>query len=255
MMTEQWVARAYDALAQEYDAQMEKNPVAAYMRARLYSHFARVFRTGDRVLDFTAGTGADSLFLATRGMQVTALDASVAMIGILQQAAGQRGLHVDARVYFAEHLGELREDTFDGAISTFAGMSTIHDLAQLANDLKALIKPHGHVIIHTLNAFCFWEWAANLYRGHPFQTRRIEMHIDGETVPQRLYNPFALWRDAFAACFELRQAYGLSIVAAPALLKRWPSLAQPLFLIDRISGRLFSAAGDFFVVDLERRDD
>ena len=41
-MVESLVARAYDAIAAEYDAQLEKNPVAVYMRSELHAHLARI---------------------------------------------------------------------------------------------------------------------------------------------------------------------------------------------------------------------
>ena len=246
------VARAYDAIASDYDAQLAENPVASWMRGILWEHFVRTFPPHGRILDLTAGTGADACFLASRGFRVTALDASPGMIAEMERKAARRGLQIDARVLPAEHLNELQVGEFDGVISTFAGLNTIENLPRLAHDLAACVKPSGRVVLHALNTFCLWESVANILRHRG--KRDGAMRVGAESVAHRLYDPYTLWRGSFAPYFDLRQVYGLSLIAAPALVKRWPTLAPALFRIDMVLGNLFHTAGDFFVMDLERRD-
>ncbi|MBI4786843.1 MAG: methyltransferase domain-containing protein [Chloroflexi bacterium] len=246
-------ANAYDALAPDYDAQLAQNPVAVWMRAILWEHFVSVFPPRGRILDLTAGTGADACFLAARGFRVTALDASAGMIVELEKNATRRGLQIDARVLAAEHLSELDVRDFDGVISTFAGLNTIENLPTLARELTTCVRPRGRVIVHALGEFCLWESVANLLRHRG--RRDGTMRVGAASVAHRLYNPYTLWRDTFAPNFELRQVYGLSLIVAPALVKRVPTLAPALFRADLVLGNLFPAAGDFFVLDLERRDE
>ena len=246
------VARAYDAIASDYDAQLAENPVASWMRGILWEHFVRTFPPRGRILDLAAGTGADACFLASRGFQVTALDASAGMIAEMERKAARRGLQIDARVLPAEHLNELQVGEFDGVISTFAGLNTIENMPRLASDLAACVKPRGRVVLHALNAFCLWESVANLlqHRGK----RDGALRVGVESIPHRLYNPYTLWQSSFAPYLKLRQVYGLSLIAAPALVKRWPNFAPALFRMDLLLGNLIPIAGDFFVMDLERRD-
>ncbi len=244
------VAPAYDAIARGYDSQLAQNPVAVYMRERLHRHLARIFRSGDRVLDFTAGTGTDACFLARRGLHLIALDISPAMLAQARGMADRAGVELDTRVLPAERLGELGLRNLDGAISTFGGLNTIADMPRLARDLSDCVRPGGRVILHALNRFCFWEWA----RGHAVDRRRTkEVQIGQAAVPHQFYNPFDLGA-IFAPYFNLRSAYALSVVAAPSLVRRFPSAAPMFFALDRVAGRLFPAAGDFFVLELERRD-
>jgi SAM-dependent methyltransferase len=233
-------ARAYDAIAPKYEAQLEQNPVAGYMRARLHAHLGRTFRAGARVLDLTAGTGADARLLAARGIQVTALDASAGMIAELRRAAPE----IDARVLPAGRLADLALRDFDGALSTFGGLNTIEDLPRLARDLNGSLRPGGRVILHALNEFCLWQGKRRAAR---------EVWIGGMPVMHHLYNPRALWQQTFARYFELREVYALSVVAAPELVRRFPRLAPALFVLDRLAGRVFPAMGDFFVLEMERR--
>jgi SAM-dependent methyltransferase len=51
-----------------------------------------------RALDLACGPGRHAIFLAERGWQVTAVDASRVGIELLQRQASERGLQVDARV-------------------------------------------------------------------------------------------------------------------------------------------------------------
>ncbi len=244
------VAHVFDGVAAEYEAQLARNPVAGYMRAELHAHFARTFHRGDHVLDFTAGTGIDAFLLAARGVRVTAIDISPAMIAELRKNLVRRGLPIDARVLAAERLSEL-EERYDGAISTFAGLNLIADLPRVEENLARAVRPGGCVILHGLNRFCLWQAAASALRHRG--ERGGALRVGGERVAHFLYDPFALWRAAFAPHFKLRQAYGLSVVAAPALVERTGRLAPAIFLADRITGRILPAAGDFFVLDLERR--
>jgi SAM-dependent methyltransferase len=248
------VTRAYDAIAQEYDAHLERDPVARYMRARLHEHFRRLFRPGDHVLDLTAGTGTDACYLAALGVQVTALDASPGMVAELKQTAARRGLQIEAQVLAAECLDELDARDMDGAISTFAGLNTMDDLPRLAQNLAERLKPHGRVLVHALNAFCLWRWVADRKGVRSRREGMWQVPIGGQIVPHRVYNPFALWRTAFAEQFDLRRAYALSVIAGLPLIKRFSFAAGPLFALDRIMGQMFPATGDFFVVELEKRD-
>ena len=274
------VACAYDAIAHEYDAHLAGDPVALYMRARLHEHMRCLFHPGDHVLDLSAGTGTDACYLAALGVQVTAIDASPCMIAELKRTAVRRGVQVDARVLSAECLDELDLHNLGGAISTFAGLNTMDGLPRLAQNLAERLRPHGRVILHALNDFCLWRWVAHLGKSKlgvgmptlvgaveqakactPDSDRRwayhqamIEVSIGRQVVPHRVYNPFALWRAVFAEQFYLRRVYGLSVVAGLPLIKRFPCAGRPLFVLDRILGRVFPAAGDFFVIELEKRD-
>jgi len=234
------VARAYDAIAREYDAHLAGDPVAGYMRMRLHEHLARLFHPGDHVLDLSAGTGADACYLAELGVQVTALDASPGMMAELKRTATRRGLLIVAHVLPAERLDELDVHDLDGVLSTFAGLNTMDDLPRLAQNLAERLKPHGRVLLHALNA----RFPHNtIYR----------VSIGGQIVPHRMHNPFTLWRAAFADHFDIRRVYALSVVTGLTLAKRFPFAMRPLFALDRIMGCVFPAAGDFFVMELEKR--
>lgn len=248
----QSIARAYEGIAADYDAQLESNPLAREMRRQLHHHFSRLFHSGDRVLDFTAGTGIDACYLASLGVQVTALDISSEMIGRLCARASNQGLTIEAHVLDAQDLAQFDVPEFDGAISTFAGLNTISDMPRLARALSAKLKPRAHVLIHALNRFCLWEELASFLYSRPHRASTNTLSVNSQSIPYTRFNPYDLWHAAFAPSFRLRTVYGMSVVAAPAMLKRFPPLTPVVLPVDRLMGRLFPAMGDFFVMELER---
>jgi SAM-dependent methyltransferase len=247
------IAGVYDTLAPEYEDQLARNPVAHYMRVRLHRHFTRVFHPGSRVLDLTAGTGIDASFLASYGVQVIAMDVSPGMTQELERKAERRGLSIETHVLAAEELAKLALSGLDGAISTFGGLNTVHGMPRLAAELANCVKPCGRVILHALNHFCLWQTVRSAAHGRIRCARTADIHLGPAVIPHRFYDPFALWRDVFAGDFALREVYALSVVAAPPLMRRFPRAAPMLLALDRFTGHLFPGAGDFFVLDLEKR--
>lgn len=247
------IARAYDEAASTYDATLEQNPVAVWMRACLWKEYARAIPKNARVLDFTAGTGTDALFLASRGAHVVALDVSQGMLAELNRRAHAANVQVETCVLAAEELGQLDAGTFDAAISAFAGLNTIENMPELAHNLARLVKPKGRVIVHALNAWCAWETFNQLAHFHAPRARSTQTEIGGERVTTRFFNPRALYRSAFASDFVLREMYALSVIAAPTWTRHLKPIAPVIFALDRALGRAFPTCGDFFVMDLERR--
>jgi tellurite methyltransferase len=84
-----------------------------------------------RALDLACGPGRNALYLAERGWQVTAVDASGVAVDILQRRARQRGLAVDARV------ADLEKGEFEIEPSAY---DLVCDLFYLQRDLFPRIQ-------------------------------------------------------------------------------------------------------------------
>lgn len=77
----------------------------------------RRFKKEERVIDLGAGDGRNALFLAKRGMKVTALD--FAETGLKKVASWAKSEGVPMEIFHAD-LGEWEpEVTYDGALCTF----------------------------------------------------------------------------------------------------------------------------------------
>lgn len=251
---------AYDAIAADYDAQVQGD---AWMRAILQKHYARVFAAGDRVLDVGCGTGIDVIALARAGIHVVAIDGSGAMIDRLHRKTADAAIKqlIETHVLEIRELSHLDEAPFDGLISAFASLSTLPDLAQFADDAARLVRPGGHVVLHMLNRFSFWEWLGYLARMDWRAARRVgklqtrTFTIGGQSVPHTLYFADDAYRRYFAARFGCRAAYALGALRPPHTVRRLPpALVATLERLDARVGAwpLLRNAGRFFVLDLER---
>jgi SAM-dependent methyltransferase len=253
-------ALAYDAIAANYDAQVQGD---AWMRGVLHGHYARLFAPGQRVLDVGCGTGTDAVFLARRGIHVVAIDFSSEMVALCRSKVVSAGLdaRVDARVLSFGDLGLLHGERFDGLVSAFAGLSTLPELHQFADDASRLVRPGGRLVLHLLNRFSLWEWLG--YVSHANwraaravgRVRRREFTIGGRAVPHTLYFAREAYRRFFKRRFVLRGAYSLGAARPPHTVRRIPvGVVAALERLDTRAGTwpLLENAGRFFVLDLER---
>lgn len=259
MSSAEAVARAYDAVAPDYDRQVAGD---AWMRRILWEHYLTRFRPGQRVLDVSCGTGTDALFLAQHGVRVVAIDLSPEMIRRLRAkvaAAGRSDL-IEAQVLDFAELGTWPDEQFDGIVSAFAGLNGVPDLQPFAASAARLLRPQGHLIVHLLNRWSFWEWLGLLARRRWSEAsglgRRRErvFAVGGVKIHQYPFMLGEAYRDFFAPGFRLERAYGLGILRPPHTQRRLPMpLVQALESLERPLRGLPVArgCGRFFVLDLQ----
>lgn len=218
---------AYDAIAPEYDAAVASS---SWVRERLWERFDVLFPPGSRVLDVTAGTGLDVLHLLERGVRVTACDLSSGMLARLAvKAPSVRTIAADFN-----HLEETGLDgSFDGLISTFAGLNAASDLSGFARGAARLVRPGGILFLHVLN---------------PRRKRRdLIVKIAGVEVPHRLWSPRELAR-VFIPDFSL------SRIAGQGILRSVDDPGQSMGRWERVLSDLpiFRGLGTFFSLELIR---
>jgi ubiquinone/menaquinone biosynthesis C-methylase UbiE len=254
------VAAAYDAVAAGYDGLVSED---GWMRERLWAHHRRAFGPGSRVLDVACGTGLDTLHLAALGRRMTALDASPGMVAELRRKAAAQGLaeSIEIHVEDVARLGAWPAASFDGILSSFAGLNTV-DTARFAAAAARLLRPGGRAVLHLLApAAQPWRRPAadgtreGLAAALPGERCVV---IGGHAVRHRLPAAADLYARHFAAGFELRLWYGLGWLWP----RRFGSFLPPA--LSRHLGRLDAALGRwppcrgwarFYVLDLERRAD
>jgi SAM-dependent methyltransferase len=240
------IASAYDAVAPHYDQQLARD---AWMRRALWRHFARTFRAGDRLLDVGCGTGIDSLYLASIGMHVTAVDASVGMVERLRTKLARTPL--EARVDV--HVGDVVEvigrfsGPFDGMISSFAAMNAF-DLPPFASQAARIIRPGGRLVAHVLSpGHAARGWAKRAWRALRPKRRAdtIDVALGGQHVTHVVLPEGELYHRYFAAQFIRRRAYALGLV-----VRRAPCRAPPARRASRWAGPARSASRNKAAVGL-----
>ncbi|HBY98317.1 MAG TPA: class I SAM-dependent methyltransferase, partial [Chloroflexi bacterium] len=129
---------AFDHAAASYDAAFTDTHLGRLLREAVWARLAQQFQPGMHILELNCGTGEDAIWLARRGLRVTATDNSPGMLAVARGKAGRAG--VDDRIEFRRlDLGEIgewrfevegerreREDGpagFDGVLSNFGGLN------------------------------------------------------------------------------------------------------------------------------------
>jgi SAM-dependent methyltransferase len=242
MAHSEFIGGAYDVIANEYDRLLSRD---RSVRRVLWRHFARLFKAGDRVIDVGCGTGLDTLQLASRGIQVTAVDGSSGMIAQLQSklATSSFGGLVATEVGDIIEVAGRLAGPFDGAVSSFAALNTV-DLEQFASLLAGLLRPGGRAVFHLLSP------------GWGRASRSWTVEIGGRPVMHRCLRAEETYQRYFARHFILRRSYGLGFLARDEIIGRTP----PVFtdLLGRLEAFVGGLAplvniGRFFVLDLQRK--
>lgn len=98
---------------------------------------------GDRVLDVAAGTGAASLPAAEAGARVTATDITPELLEVGEDAARQRGLHLDWHTADAMAL-PFPDASYDVVLSAIGAMFA-PDQQATADELLRVCRPAGTI--------------------------------------------------------------------------------------------------------------
>jgi ubiquinone/menaquinone biosynthesis C-methylase UbiE len=259
-------ARAFDAVAPEYDGALGNNILIQRMRHRVIRKIIAAFPRGARLLDMGCGTGIDAVDLATRGYEIVAIDSSRGMVERTQTRIMQAGVEDRAR---AIHLGiheleRLREEPFDGLYSNLGPLNCVPDPRSASRDMARWLKSRGRFVASVIGKYCPWEIAFfaaqfNFQRARVRLTNNlIPVPLQSEIVWTRYYSPHEFYR-AFADDFELVSFRALNVFLPPPYLAhtyiRYKTFFAPLaFLDDRLGGApLVRNLGDHFLIELQKR--
>jgi SAM-dependent methyltransferase len=197
----------FDAAAPTYDTTFTATRLGRWLRGLVYERLSTLFAAGDHVLELGCGTGEDAVWLARRGVLVTATDASPGMLAVARAKAEAAG--VAERIRFAQldlratelqnhaamglpgrgQLSESRAQSaenkergskgpqagdfsaqpsaFDGAFSNFGALNCLPDRRPVADLLAGLVRPGGRVALVVMGPLCPWEIGWHVARGRP----------------------------------------------------------------------------------------
>lgn len=260
-------ASPFDAEAAAYDAQFTATPTGQWLRQQVWDDLGTYFAAGDHVLELGCGTGEDACWLAGRGVQVTATDASPAMLAQTRRKAQAHDLsgHITTARLDLNALDEAAfARQYDGAFSNFGPLNCTLDWAGFAQWLAARLRPGGLAAFAVMPPFCLWE---TVWHGLHLNFRTATRRWSGQAVTtlaggQRLTvyypTPRRLARD-FAPYFERVSVRGLGVCLPPSdlfggLASR-PRLERALVALEkRLAQRWpFYWLGDHYWITFRRR--
>ena len=245
----------FDAAAASYDAEFTSTQLARWLRETVQAHLATAFCPGDHVLELGCGTGEDAIWLAQRGVRVTATDVSQSMLDVAQRKAAAAGLSalIDFAAIDLSSLpsalhpppSTLHPVPFTGAFSNFGPLNCLADRREVAAALGRWVRPGGKVLLVLMGPLCPWEIGWHLLHGQLRPAFRrlgqgVEAHVgDGATIRVWYPSPRALAAE-FEPYFELCELVGIGSLLPPSylshLVDRRPTLFGRLADADRRIG-------------------
>jgi SAM-dependent methyltransferase len=257
---------AFDRLADRYDA-LTAGELFGAMRGAAQTWLAEAFPAGAHVLDVGCGTGADTAFLAARGVDVVAIDPSAEMIARARARIDR--LAPPGCVRFvcagveevAEHLpARLR---VDGIVSSFGALNCLATLDPFAALAHARVLPGGRLIVGVMSRICLAELAWFGLRGQFRRAGRrlgrapVPVDVAGIAVPTHYHRVGDLQR-ALAPAFRLVRLRALGLVLPPYAEARWRTWPRALRrAVARVDAGLaplapFNRVGDHVLMEFVR---
>ncbi len=257
----------FDLLAPEYDRQFSDRLPSRWLREMTMRRIEPLIRPGDTVLEIGCGTGIDALWLAGRGCQVLATDASETMLAVAREKPAQGA--VAARIRWArldaarpgDLAGLMGSDVHPNfVLSNFGALNCVRDLEPLFAALNPLLAPGAHVAVTLMGRFCLWESALFAVRGRWAKMSRrwngVSHYGDSTcTMDVWYHTPAAMLR--MAPGFEQVGLYGIGALIPPSeafgLCERWPRLFGSLARADYRFGPWLHFLSDHYLLILGKR--
>lgn len=281
-MTESVIQVApFDAVASLYDQEFTGRELGRWLRDAVLQELEQVFQPGERVLELGCGTGEDAIWLARRGVLVTATDVSLAMLAVAQRKvaasisdpaniSGQTNMsgYITWQMWDLAKAGQEVPSlpfsgSYHGAFANFGVLNCLPDRHALAQTLGHEIQPGGRLVIVMMGPFCPWEILWYLIHGQvrtAFRRFRgkVMAHAGGGAwlpvwypAPGRVKREFAPW-------FRALGQRGIGVCLPPSylahLVERWPVLFRSLRMLEqRVAGAWWAAwANDHYLIEFER---
>lgn len=222
------VDAAFSAQAPLFDGIQHANPMLEWMRTVVHRHMDAYVRPGQSLLDINAGTGIDAVHFAQLGLTVHAMDLAHGMVEQIRRKVEEEQLHdritVEQRSY--TEAGALAPKQFDHVFSNFGGLNCVPDLAPVAEQLRAVVKPGGFVTMVIMPKFCPWEFAHLLRGNTDIGLRRLRpngviAHIEGQYFTTYYFSVGQVQR-AFAKDFTMVSLRGVASWSPPPFMEKVP---------------------------------
>jgi ubiquinone/menaquinone biosynthesis C-methylase UbiE len=151
---------AFDATAQGYDQEFTQTAVGRMQRAVTHRYLEELIaaKRPQSVLELNCGTGEDAIWLAKKGLLVTATDISAEMVNVTLDKVKGQGVRV-LQTGIQDIRKALPHEKYDLIWSNFGGFNCLspQEIRNAAAVLQKMLKPGGHFVAVVMGRFCAWE--------------------------------------------------------------------------------------------------
>lgn len=258
-------AQPFDAAAAGYDEAFTDRRLGRWLREIVWERMERAFQPGQHVLELGCGTGEDAVWMARRGVSVTATDASPAMLEATRRKADIAGVgeRITTRLLDMTTPVTGGETGYDGAYANFGPLNCVEDRRALGGDLARLVRPGGKLVLVVMGPVCPWEIAWFTARLKPKTAiRRFRSGNEAQVGDGRLrvwYPSHRRLQREFALHFKTLEVAGVGLLLPPSemgkLVDRAPGFFERLAAVDRrLAGTVpWRWLNDHYLMVLERR--
>lgn len=196
--------RAQDRSLEDYDALYAGTPPWEVGHAQpVFVRLADTGRITGRVLDAGCGTGENALMLASRGLEVTGIDAAPTAIAAAQAKANARALSARFTVWDVLRLGEMGEQ-FDSVIdSALFHVFDDERRALYVRSLASVMRAGGRLFLCCFSDLEPGDWGPR--RVHEGELRAA--FSDGWSIE-------SIERERYSTAVEIGEAHALLMIAA-----------------------------------------
>jgi len=253
--------RAFDSIADDYDATFDSNPVTKQLRQIIYDSVLPILNENSNVLDISCGAGTDALTLASDGHNVTCFDISPRMISYARRKLKDFP-YADLRIGSFENLHTLPVGSFNLILSNFGGLNCTPDLRPVFKRCYELLKPAGHLVIIVMPPVSIWEVISGLTRlNFKLAFRRMRknpvVRMNNSSVPV-YYHSLRSVRSVSRKLFNVGIVRGLNVLSPPPYSRKFvskhPHVSAVLSKLDSIFGftPITRAMGDHMLVVMQK---
>ncbi len=262
---------SFDNAAAAYDKDFTTSEIGRLQRNSVWGFLKKkvLQPPPQNILEINCGTGADAIWLAENGYQVSACDASAKMI---EQSEIKKitipGLSVTFKqVDFLSLQKHYANATFDLVFSNFGGLNCIDkiEMCGVITNLSRLCKPKGELVLVIMGRFCLWESFYFLLKGNPRSAfrRRSRNAVPASIAPgitqnTWYYSPGEMKKLA-AKEFNVIDTKGVGLFVPPSYIEKFFSnkkyLLRVLTVFDTLLCRFSftSSFSDHFILHLRKK--
>ncbi len=255
----------FDVLAPDYDRKFTNSIIGSYMRNAVWQRMDQHFQAGSHILELNCGTGEDAVHLAQRGVYVHALDISETMVKKAREKAEAFGMGDRIEIQkipieaLCEYLPYSESEKYDGALSNFGGLNCVANMAGVAEDLAACLRPGAIALLCVMGPLCPWEWLWFLHKKQ-YKTafRRLQKNgVEWREITIR-YPSITSMRRSFAHSFRFLRVSAIGAFIPPSYMECWAE--KHLSFVDKLNRweRQFERVtplpmlADHYLIELER---